>query len=363
MGQARDATSLLAYLNERRPAGATSWVVPRWQSKLSGGVFPFGATVDGRFIPIGTATLISGSGIVLSAWHNVHEAFNYAHNGDALRQMRELAGNHSLDGAGLSVLHSHHHTESGRLDVSIFSLWHANGAPPSDLMFGSLVQDAAGHPRLPLPVSFAVPRIGERVLCLGYGEMTYPEGGIDMDGIRRGSTDIVTRTKMDLHVVEGVVRRILTVRVAKGFGEGPCALVDCEVKHGQSGGPVLNEQGFVCGVVSSSFGSQSTVALLYPALLTEIHTRVLIGPVTMSANYPLLERVAHGEILSDGTETMHALTPHASGQWMVNPAILRKDGHAVHEDVHGLESETPLTPVEGPVWKLRVNENDSRPSD
>lgn len=59
--------------------------------------------------------------------------------------------------------------------------------------------------------------------------------------------------------------------------------IDAEVENGQSGGPVFNEEGFVCGVVSAGatgyFGEPASLtSLLYPALAIGIQFGFQQGP-------------------------------------------------------------------------------------
>ena len=48
----------------------------------------------------------------------------------------------------------------------------------------------------------------------------------------------------------------------------PCFVVDQEVPHGMSGGPVFWD-GKLCGVVSGGLGEQTVIAALWPACLIE----------------------------------------------------------------------------------------------
>jgi len=48
----------------------------------------------------------------------------------------------------------------------------------------------------------------------------------------------------------------------------PCFVVDHEVPHGMSGGPVFCDN-HLCGIISGGLGGQTIVASLWPVLLTE----------------------------------------------------------------------------------------------
>lgn len=84
-------------------------------------------------------------------------------------------------------------------------------------------------------------------------------------------------------------------------------LIDIDVPHGMSGGPVFNEAGFVCGVVSSGarhfFGVPATlVSMLYPTLLTTIRRQATIGPLSLDAERRMLELIETKSVRTDGSE-------------------------------------------------------------
>ena len=345
----------LSYLLSRRPPNAQAWTVPRWPSPLSAGVFPIGVTVEDRFLPLGTAFTISSLGIVASALHNITAALEYDRIGAGFRRNRELPDEMTLNDAGLAILHSTM-DERGQVSLTIWPLESCNGAPPTDLIFGfPVAQPSLGTLRLPL--SFAIPRVGSKVYCVGYGDMKYPDGGISLGDIRTGNVEWVNQSALDLRVVEGRVSKILTKGVAKSFPTGPCVLIDGAAEHGQSGGPVLNDDGFVCGVVSagaSLFMSSdaSVVSLLYPVLLHPIKFGVQMGPVRINATYPLIDRIAHGDVITDGFETNLPLTEER-GQMVVGAAIHRDDVPHTFDDLAGLQEARSAERVEGPMYRLK----------
>lgn len=350
-----NAAAALSYLLSHRPHNARAWVVPRWSSPISAGIFPIGVTCNDRFIPLGTAFTISKLGTVATAFHNITAVFEYDRLGPSLLSSRELPKEASLTDAGIAVLHSEV-VGPGRATVNIWPLESCDGAPPTDLAFGSpSMQPELGI--LPLPLSFETPRIGSKVYCVGYGEMQYPEGGISLAGLRAGRQEELEESVLDLHVVEGRVSNILTKGVATSFPTGPCLIVDGLVKHGQSGGPVFNEEGFVCGMVcagASLFmpGEASIVSLLYPALLHPIKVGFQHGPIRLNSRTSLIDQIAANNVVTDGSETSLPLAED-QGQLAVGVKIRSDDAVRASDDMAGLHADKRATRIEGPRYQLK----------
>jgi hypothetical protein len=57
-------------------------------------------------------------------------------------------------------------------------------------------------------------------------------------------------------------------RMDRGMYNFPCFVIDREVPHGMSGGPVFWDNRF-CGIISGGLGEQTVAASLWPELLTE----------------------------------------------------------------------------------------------
>ena len=65
-----------------------------------------------------------------------------------------------------------------------------------------------------------------------------------------------------------IVADIHERRLDRGMYNFPCFVVDREVPHGMSGGPVFHENR-LCGIISGGLGAQTVVATLWPICLTE----------------------------------------------------------------------------------------------
>lgn len=350
-----NAAATLSYLLSHRLHNAKAWVVPRWSSPISAGIFPIGVIYNDRFIPLGTAFAISKLGTVATALHNIKAAFEYDRLGSTLLSSRELPKEASLTDAGIAVLHSEV-VGHGRASVNIWPLESCDGAPPTDLAFGSPSMQPALR-TLPLPLSFVTPRVGSKVYCVGYGEMRYPEGGISLADLRAGRLDDLEKSVLDIHVVEGYVSNILTKGVAVSFPTGPCLIIDGLVKHGQSGGPVFNEDGFVCGIVCAGASlfmpdESSVVSLLYPALLHPVKSSTQLGPVRLTTKSSLIDQILLGTVITDGSETSLPLTED-QGQLAVGVKIHSDDAVRASDDMAGLHADKRATRIEGPRYQLK----------
>lgn len=115
---------------------------------------------------------------------------------------------------------------------------------------------------------------------------------VTLDELRRTPGSIVDRLRLRLVAVEATVGPRFTNRFSRAFLQGPCfaAFGDDTIPHGLSGGPVLDEHGCVCGIVSAggdAFFDKPTLltSLLYPCLLTELALKLVsVPPFTCQAN-------------------------------------------------------------------------------
>jgi hypothetical protein len=336
------------------------WSIPFWTSGLGAGILPIGAMVDNIFIPIGTAFIFSKLGFVASALHNVTEAAGYDRAGKRLRTGREYPSEFRLQDVGLSVLHSVVTSRNGGR-LTLWPLETADAAPPTDLVFGF----PKAHPKigkLVLPLSFAVPRVGSMVHCVGFGGMTYPSGGIPVPAIQSGEFDW-SQTSFDLKVTTGRVKKILLQGVAPSYPTGPCFIMDNDVEHGQSGGPVFNEDGHVCGVVSASVSSflshpATAVSMLYPALFANLKFGINVGSGRINAEYPLIERIAHGDVVTDDSETLLGITYDEDGVPVVGPRIHRDDHIHVFDDLTSALELRSATRASGPIHRVKWNKRE-----
>lgn len=138
-------------------------------------------------------------------------------------------------------------TVSGKSDVD------ESRRKVSDVSLVSCTLNSSEHQDFSLmlaPMQVALPLIGERLWAFGYRHQLFDGGAASLSPI----------------VSSGLV----TAAFPHGRGErlpSPCVEVDMDTLGGMSGGPVVNSDGFLVGIVSSSFeGGHSYITLIWDAL-------------------------------------------------------------------------------------------------
>jgi hypothetical protein len=166
-------------LFEGRVADEPSWEYPPWGHPLGLAVYPLLVAVDQHLLHAGTAFCVSRIGLVASAAHVALETLQHHPRGDSILQKDELPSNISLGSVGLCVL-NHSVSAPDTLQVNIWPLEGLQGAQPTDLIFGFL-RPQESFPYFPLRLSLAVPRIGSKVICVGYCETAIRGGALSIE--------------------------------------------------------------------------------------------------------------------------------------------------------------------------------------
>lgn len=350
-------------LNKYRPEGATCWELPPWGHKISRGVFPLLTKVDNHLLPTGTAFAISSTGVLMTALHNVRESLKHHPRGQSLLQREELPEHLDLGRIGLFALHNHW-VDRERLQINLWSIEGGHGAPPSDILLTpTRFQDH--FPFQHLRLSFTLPRVGSKVTCLGYSDAQIPDGALSIEDLKAGRIDDwFTHYQHKLVAVEGKVRYVFSQRFLPSYLTGPCFVVDSEVRSGMSGGPVLNSDGDVCGVVSATasrfFSHPATlVSPLYPALMTRVKFGIQLGPMRLNAIQPLYVMIGSGAVLTDGTEEMVSIQPDEN-DLRIGFFAHNDDAEFIFEDFYGFTSNSPATGHTGNHYRIRVHPRKQR---
>lgn len=310
--------------------------------------------------PIGTAFTIGGADcFALSALHNVEVAFRYEQRLAHLLTAEHRPENVSLKDVAFYVLYPH--CQEGAEFPSSLTLWPFetfNGAPPTDLIVGH-PQFSSSLQTIKWKLSFRAPLHGQRMLSVGYHSFHYPEEGISLDAVRSGSFDWRHDYGHRLTVVEGFVDRLFTQRFASGFIDGPWFTLDAEIFHGQSGGPIMDEEGFVRGINSAGAtqffgGSPTTIAsLLYPLLLTKVSSGISLAQnFRINAEQPLLLWIGNGRIQTDGSEQSVGFRPK-DGWLAPGMSVSNEMREFVHDDFSGYQQCRPAKPQNGEVYRFR----------
>jgi hypothetical protein len=348
-------------LSEAVQVGEGLWELPPWHTYWGRFVYPLlVANQHRRLFPLGTAFAFSKLNHVLTARHNVEEALRKHHpNGEQfVRKGLEAARNgDTLEHAHLAILSQGPNPKLGdvSLDLRAFDSMHA--ALPTDLLIGNMLHDESSAlvPTIPPVITFAPPRIGETVHCVGYSDMKVPDGGLPIDDIRERRLNPYEAYSHRLLVAVGRVTNIFVERLTKGFVEGPCFTIDVGVPQGLSGGPILRSDGAICGVVYSGasllFDSPASVgALLYPIFLLRLSFGISManGRFQMKATErPVAELVATQAIRTDGAEEEQLHFTHESLGTRVGAVFHKEDAASIFEDFRAFQESRPMPALTG----------------
>jgi hypothetical protein len=340
-----------------RQPGSNIWEIPTWGHPLALGVYPFFLTKNDRFLPVGTAFCISNLGFSMTALRNLIDAAGHRFGNNVIDLMDRPFTIQTMQDIGMAVFH-HQALPGGKLSGHIWPVEFFQAAPPTDA--GHLFpQFQSGFLYLPLPVSFAVPRIGSRVVCVGFSDLSGPDTVISLDDIKCGRINLLDVYKHKLLAVEGRVTRIFTQRFADGFIDGPCFTIDAEIKNGMSGGPVFSENGYVCGIASAAgthfFGKpESIVSLLFPTLVMNIRWGGQIGSMRISSKRRLLDLIAQGAIITDGSESLVTIRKEGNC-FFLGPAIHGEDTHNIYDDFSSFQKGCYATRESKDIYRLDIS--------
>lgn len=345
-------------IDRHRSGGDNPWDLPEWGHPLAEAIFPLFVSADRQLLPIATAFCVSTLGIVATAHHNILEALRHHRYGDALRTSRVLPKNYDLDDIGFTLLH-HFMTGDDVYTANFWPLERVQGAPPTDLVY-AFPQFQTKFRYSYFRISFAVPRVGSRVICLGYSELFAPHGPIKVDEVLSGKSSWHDIYCHKFRAVEATVTHIFTQGFTPPYGTGPCFIVDANLEHGMSGGPVLNEDGTVCGVISAGAETffdrpAGIVALLYPTLLSKVTFGASLGSVRMNATQTILELISTGAVVSDSSETLVTLCPEGD-QISIGPMIPREDASFVYDDFRAFQENRIASRESREVYRVRWND-------
>src|ERR1051325_9644482 len=203
----------------RSDPSSRQWELPAWGHPFAQGILPLFITFEDHLFPVGTAfTIGRGVPFIVSAAHNIREAWKYEPRISHLLTARELPKSVDLKHAGISVLYQGANTNGG-IDGTIWPLETVEGGPPTDVVFG-FPKFQTNLPTLVNRLSFDLPPVGMKVWSIGYAGFEFPLHGIPLAAVRNGTFDWQHDYSHKLLVVEAIVERIFTQKFAAGFVEG-----------------------------------------------------------------------------------------------------------------------------------------------
>jgi hypothetical protein len=336
------------------------WELPPWHTWWGRAVYPLMiASKEGYLFPLGTAFSFSKLNHVFTARHSIEGGLRQHHPNkdrfirDGLEAARRSG---TIDHTQFAIVSQGPNPERGNVSFDVRGFHSIHAAPPTDLVIGNfLSDDSALVPTLVPTITFAPPRIGEIVRCVGYCNSVVPENGLSVDEIRSGRLDPCKELGHRLLVVDGRVKNIFINGLSSSFVQGPCFTIDAEVPHGLSGGPIFNSNGAVCGAVYSGssmfFDEPTTVgALFYPIFLLRLSFGVSMagGRFTFRATErPIAELVATQAIRTDGAEENQLHFTPEEGGTRVGAAFHKDDAAFIFEDFESFQAGKPMTPLAG----------------
>ncbi|WP_210238953.1 serine protease [Mesorhizobium sp. B4-1-3] len=191
----------------------------------------------------------------------------------------------------------------------------------SDLSLISCTLNSAAYETSPLmlaPMQIALPLVGQRLWALGFRHQRIEDG-----------TALVS-----LMVSLGLVTAVFPC----GRGErmiSPCCEVEMDVLGGMSGGPVLNSDGLLVGIVSSSFdGRPSYITLIWDAF--QLNLKGTVPKLARHGKTSLLHARAMGLVKVKGQVSRN---PWGDVKFVLSDAELRL-----------LARSTPLSARDRKAW-------------
>lgn len=204
-------------------------------TELNSAILPVIVSGPELFQCVGTAFNISPDGILITAQHVVAEAIDICsrHRGSAIHVLMVHSGEDCDDISDLL----------GGL-VPVCDIVHTTATDVALLQI-RILHNGAVFPLPILRLASRLPALGTRILGLGYTKMAVGSDEVTVDA--RTLT-----IEQGFHATTGKVVQIYPNGRDSFMLPSPCFETSARFDAGMSGGPVMNEDGFVCGIVSSS---------------------------------------------------------------------------------------------------------------
>ncbi|QCO04867.1 trypsin-like peptidase domain-containing protein [Azospirillum argentinense] len=331
----------------RESEDQTCWELPPWGHPASLWALPLFVSSGDHAFPIGTAFFVGRAiRFVVTAAHNISEALKHEQRLAHLLVQGSLPENLDLKSINLWVLYQRINDAGPSGELAFWPLESVDGAPPTDIVFGHPLFSEA-YPTISLPLSFSLPRRGEKVWSIGYRDFQFPEEGIPLVDVRNGAFDWKCKYSHKFTVVEGEVDSVFINGFAKGYVDGPCFSITAEIFHAQSGGPVITRDGVVLGVNSAGasryFGEpKSLISLLYPLLLVDLRFGANMGILRINGTRSVIDLVAQGQIATDGSEADVAFWQLPDGKMAVCPRVPDNGDH-IYDSIAMFQQGLPAT--------------------
>ena len=224
-------------------------------------VSPIFVKVGGSLKFIGTGFRINTKGTMLTAAHVVKDIIEKS--GMVIKD-NKIRKEKKIHAYALNI-------ETERL-IRISNM---NYDSASDVGVLLLADDENSVNSLRLLLSIASPKIDETVILYGFHKVT-SDIKVDEDGRILSGEIKEYKTAFS----NGVVKEVYTLYRDESLLRFPSFRTNVRSEHTMSGGPIINEAGYVCGVLSSGYDKESGFdyesygSLLYPTMHTDIMFRV-----------------------------------------------------------------------------------------
>jgi hypothetical protein len=164
-----------------------------------------------------------------------------------------------------------------------------------------------------LALSPGVPKVGERVYVMGYHKF---------DVVESWPTENHRHIHFDAEalITAGSITKLHIPERDRVMAPFPCFTIDAAIHGGMSGAPVINEAGYVCGMVSSSptWEETATCALIGMAMGTTVDVIERDGVSRRTTT--LYDLVKEGRVESDDSIN-HVILQHTDEGIMVSVLV------------------------------------------
>ena len=281
---------------------------------------------DGEnLVPIGTGFIVGGDALMMTAKHVVEDA-------RSSRQRVIGSDGRWTDLGDFYAFYFSAERHGPNNEFNLGGLWPIEKVwftADTDIAFCWLKAAERDGVRITfkrMPISPGLPKLNEEITAFGYHGLSKPlrlgaNGELVLPYDCRGS--FATGRIIEVHPL----RRDWLL-------PSPCFRTTARFDHGMSGGPVVNANGFVCGVIWSSLGRNpnseehtSYVSMLWPVMGAKIDVAPEQGAMPVPTS--ILQLVRSGYIASDGSEQAIEIVTSPEGEgvrvnappdWRARPA-------------------------------------------